>query len=223
MALERLKGLTLADTTLKIARPNDFQLPPPHLVNFVCTGPRQVIPTPAALGNPSAMGLGQISVAEQVAKAKAAAAIRIAEAKRRAAAATVLVLAQAEAKKIGEPSPILVLLNMVKPHDLIEEEEFNEIRNEIGNECSKFGHLVDVIIPRPGEQNFDDEDDDDDDDDDDEKAIPGLGRVFLQYATKEDATNARQTLHGRRFSDNLVEARFYPVDKFEAKDYGWEG
>eukprot|EP00469_Lotharella_globosa_P005618 CAMPEP_0167797522 /NCGR_PEP_ID=MMETSP0111_2-20121227/15713_1 /TAXON_ID=91324 /ORGANISM="Lotharella globosa, Strain CCCM811" /LENGTH=144 /DNA_ID=CAMNT_0007691661 /DNA_START=170 /DNA_END=604 /DNA_ORIENTATION=+ len=80
MALERLKGLTLADTTLKIAKPKDFAMPPNHLSTFVCTGPKQVMPTPT-LTPASSMVLGQLSVADQVAKAKAQAALRIAEVK----------------------------------------------------------------------------------------------------------------------------------------------
>eukprot|EP00466_Bigelowiella_natans_P012301 jgi/Bigna1/128872/aug1.7_g3580 len=99
-------------------------------------------------------------------------------------------------------------------------QEYQEIRNEIGDECNKFGHLVDVVIPRAGGQDFDD--DEDNSEDEDEGGVPGLGKVFLQYATKEDAARARATLHGRRFSENLVEARFFPEDRFLAKDYGFE-
>mmetsp|Transcript_11677 Transcript_11677/g.18710 ORF Transcript_11677/g.18710 Transcript_11677/m.18710 type:complete len:419 (-) Transcript_11677:254-1510(-) len=215
-AMEKLQGLALAGIQLKIKRPNDFGLPPPHLKEFVCKGPKHLLHQKRPANPPP--------VPQSVVQ-------KIAEAKRRAAAATAAVLAMKgagapeqksteNAAAAKEASPILVLLNMINPHDLVEDDEYQEIRNEIGDECNKFGHLVDVVIPRAGGQDFDD--DEDNSEDEDEGGVPGLGKVFLQYATKEDAARARATLHGRRFSENLVEARFFPEDRFLAKDYGFE-
>ncbi|GAB5367422.1 hypothetical protein AAMO2058_001228700 [Amorphochlora amoebiformis] len=216
VALERFQGLTLADSPLKVARPKDFSAPPSHLVDFVCKGPKDIMQTQKSTAQTSALAtINQVQS-------------QIEEAKRRAAAATALVMAQQAAKnklaeeQKDEESCVLVLFNMVRPGDLLEDDEYNEIRNEIGNECSKFGHLVDVVIPRPGGEEDDIEEtfsEEDEDEDIEAKQAPGVGRVFLQYNSKEDASKARSVLHGRRFADNLVKATFYSEEKFFAKDY----
>mmetsp|Transcript_40083 Transcript_40083/g.78024 ORF Transcript_40083/g.78024 Transcript_40083/m.78024 type:complete len:130 (+) Transcript_40083:1990-2379(+) len=118
------------------------------------------------------------------------------------------------------PTPVLVLLNMVTPAELIDDEEYHDIRTQVGQECEKFGSVVSVVIPRPNDNNIEDDDDDDDDDDDAGRSIPGVGRIFVRYETELQAKAARSKLHGRQFGGNTVEVRFYPVAKFEAKQYG---
>jgi hypothetical protein len=47
--------------------------------------------------------------------------------------------------------------------------------------------------------------------------IPGLGFVFVEYETVDQAMNARKALNGLKFAEQVVEAVFYPEDSFKKK------
>ena len=47
--------------------------------------------------------------------------------------------------------------------------------------------------------------------------IPGLGLVFIEYETVEQAMNARKILNGMKFSGRVVEAVYYPEDSFKKR------
>lgn len=44
---------------------------------------------------------------------------------------------------------VLCLLNMVTPEELMEEEEYEDILEDIKEECNKYGVVRSVEIPRP--------------------------------------------------------------------------
>ena len=48
-------------------------------------------------------------------------------------------------------------------------------------------------------------------------AASGLGLVFVQFGTAEQASSARKVLSGRTFSSAIVGAHFYPEADFEAR------
>ncbi|XP_038978897.1 splicing factor U2af large subunit B [Phoenix dactylifera] len=75
---------------------------------------------------------------------------------------------------------------------------------DMRGEGGKYGNLANVIIPRPGPNG---------------EPVPGLGKVFLEYADTEGSTKARQGLHGRKFGENQVVAVFYPEIKFAQGEY----
>lgn len=47
--------------------------------------------------------------------------------------------------------------------------------------------------------------------------MAGLGFVFVEYETVEQAMNSRKMLNGMNFSGKVVEAVFYPEDSFKKK------
>ncbi|POO02571.1 Nucleotide-binding alpha-beta plait domain containing protein [Trema orientale] len=49
--------------------------------------------------------------------------------------------------------------------------------------------------------------------------VPGVGKVFLEYAEVEGASKAREGLNRRKFAGKQVVAVFYPEDKFAEGDY----
>ncbi|GAB5356228.1 hypothetical protein AAMO2058_000272900 [Amorphochlora amoebiformis] len=120
------------------------------------------------------------------------------------------------------PSPVLMMLNMVTAGELVEDEEFNDIRNQVGIECEKFGRVFSVVIPRPASVEDDQDEGVDDDQDLVDHKSKGVGRIFVEYATSEEAKEARSKLHGRNFGGNKVVVKFYPVDKFKQKELGDE-
>ena len=59
------------------------------------------------------------------------------------------------------------------------DEEYEEIKEDVREECEKYGKVESIKIPRPVKGKTD---------------IPGLGKIFLEYSTLEEAKNARKVL-----------------------------
>ncbi|XP_022929822.1 splicing factor U2af large subunit A-like isoform X2 [Cucurbita moschata] len=98
---------------------------------------------------------------------------------------------------------VLCLTQVVTPEELINDEDYEDIMEDMRGEGGKFGALVNVVIPRPRPN----------------EAAPGVGKVFLEYADIESATKARSGLNGRKFGGNQVIAVFYPENKFAQGEY----
>ncbi|KAK7258269.1 hypothetical protein RIF29_32857 [Crotalaria pallida] len=99
---------------------------------------------------------------------------------------------------------VVCLTQAVSPDELKEDEDYEEIIDDMRQECSKFGNLVNVVIPRPQPNG---------------ELSAGVGKVFLEYADTDGATKAFTGLNGRKFGGNQVIAVFYPENKFAQGDY----
>ncbi|OIW13407.1 hypothetical protein TanjilG_19759 [Lupinus angustifolius] len=99
---------------------------------------------------------------------------------------------------------VVCLTHAVAADELKDDEDYEEILDDMRQECSKFGTLVNVVIPRPRP---------------DGEVAPGVGKVFLEYVDVDGATKARVGLNGRKFGGNQVIAVFYPENKFSQGDY----
>ena len=97
-------------------------------------------------------------------------------------------------------SRVVVLEHMLTADDLANPDEYQDILEDTREECQQFGTLQQVIIPRAGE--------------------PGATKVFLEYATENDAAAAIAALEGRTFDGRQVAAGYYDADAFAAKNYG---
>lgn len=97
------------------------------------------------------------------------------------------------------PSRVVELQNMLSEDDLKNPDEYNDILEDTREECAQFGQLISVHIPRAGE--------------------PGATKIFLEYASNEDAGNAILGLAGRTFDGRKVLATFVDEAKFARKDY----
>mmetsp|Transcript_31348 Transcript_31348/g.47981 ORF Transcript_31348/g.47981 Transcript_31348/m.47981 type:complete len:125 (+) Transcript_31348:99-473(+) len=95
-------------------------------------------------------------------------------------------------------SRVVEIRNMLTEEDLKDDAEYEDIATDTKEECSSFGHLKNVVIPRDG---------------------PGVTKVFLEYLTKDDAAKAIQSLQGRTFDGRKVEATYMAEEKFEREDY----
>lgn len=62
---------------------------------------------------------------------------------------------------IGNPTEVLCLMNMIVPEELVDDEEYEEIIEDIRDECAKYGNVRSLEIPRPIEG----------------VEVPGLGKV----------------------------------------------
>jgi splicing factor U2AF subunit len=102
------------------------------------------------------------------------------------------------------PTKVLVLLSVVSPDELVNDEDYEEIFEDMKEECAKYGSLIKVVIPRP-----------------DPSGAPrqGVGKVFVEYADTMSSAKAKQALHGRKFGGNAVVATFYREERFHSGDY----
>jgi splicing factor U2AF subunit len=106
---------------------------------------------------------------------------------------------QAAQPPVSPTSRVVELQNMLTEDDLKDEQEYNEILEDTREECSQFGALQSVIIPRMGEI--------------------GATKIFLEYVTAEDAGKAIQALAGRTFDGRKVTATLFDETRFANKDY----
>lgn len=103
-------------------------------------------------------------------------------------------------------SNILLMLNMVVPEDLQDDQEYADIYEDIKEECGNYGQVSDLRIPRPvkrdkakwGESAIDatsaqriDE-------------AAGVGRVYVKYVGSEGARHALKALAGRSFAGRSI-------------------
>ncbi|KAK6917531.1 RNA recognition motif domain [Dillenia turbinata] len=102
------------------------------------------------------------------------------------------------------PTKVLCLTKVIAAEELMDDEEYEEILDDMREEGAKYGTLVNVVIPRPnpdGEQNH------------------GVGKVFLEYADTAGSASARSALSGRKFAGNIVTAIYFPEDKYYNRDF----
>jgi splicing factor U2AF subunit len=101
----------------------------------------------------------------------------------------------------AQKSRILVLLNMVTDEDLQTDEEYNGLKEEVEEEVAKFGKLLSIQIPRWASGTVE---------------PTAIRKIFLEYATVQDAANAENELAGRQFGPNVVKASYYDENEYAA-------
>ncbi|ETV94503.1 hypothetical protein, variant 3 [Aphanomyces invadans] len=107
------------------------------------------------------------------------------------------------AKATVTPTQVIVLGNMVQPAELEDDDEFADLKEDIEEECNKFGKVVALEVPRPktGE------------------TILGVGKVFVRFESVEGAEKATKALTGRKFGGNIVQVEYMSLAKFETQDF----
>ncbi|XP_026324728.1 splicing factor U2AF 50 kDa subunit [Hyposmocoma kahamanoa] len=103
----------------------------------------------------------------------------------------------------GPPTEVLCLLNMVTPDELRDEEEYEDILEDIKEECNKYGVVRSIEIPRPIEG----------------VEVPGCGKVFVEFNSIADCQKAQQTLTGRKFSNRVVVTSYFDPDKYHRREF----
>ncbi|KAI8615241.1 U2 small nuclear ribo protein auxiliary factor 50 [Chytriomyces sp. MP71] len=88
----------------------------------------------------------------------------------------------------AQPTRVLMLLNMVTAQELRDENEYEDILEDIREECGKFGEVRKVFIPRPEPG----------------RDVPDVGKIFVEYVELEGSALALKSLAGRRFADRTV-------------------
>jgi len=112
---------------------------------------------------------------------------------------------------------ILLMLNMVTADDLTDDQEYSDLFEDIKEECSNYGTVEDLRIPRPVKK-------------DKSKWAPGdvgqksavdavradeaagVGRVYVKYDGTEGANQALKALAGRSFAGRSIIATLLSED-----------
>ncbi|XP_016946649.1 splicing factor U2AF 50 kDa subunit [Drosophila biarmipes] len=102
----------------------------------------------------------------------------------------------------GSATEVLCMFNMVLPEELLDDEEYEDISSDIKQECTKYGEVRSLKIPRPIGP----------------APQRGCGKVFVQFETVEDCQRALKSISGRKFSGRIVMTSFYDPEKYLAND-----
>ena len=112
---------------------------------------------------------------------------------------------------------ILLMLNMVTTDDLYDEMEYGEIQDDVRDECTRYGEVEDLRIPRPAKRDKSkwgssepgalsaaeaakvDE-------------AAGVGRVYVKYKSSDGANMALKALAGRSFGGRSIIATLIADD-----------
>lgn len=127
---------------------------------------------------------------------------------------------------------VLMLLNMVSIEDLTDDQEYQEIVQDISEECGKYGTVEDVLVPRPDSSLVNMSNG---------LMLPGsssnggvfsgpgvkpgvktlentgVGKVYVKFATKDACQEAFEKLGGRKFADRTVISSFFPESNFDLR------
>ncbi|KAK7251953.1 hypothetical protein RIF29_35582 [Crotalaria pallida] len=98
----------------------------------------------------------------------------------------------------GVPTRVLLLRNMVGPGEVDD-----ELEEEVGSECAKYGTVTRVLIFEITEVNF---------------PVDEAVRIFVQFERPEETTKALIDLDGRYFGGRVVRASFYDEEKFNKNE-----
>jgi len=98
---------------------------------------------------------------------------------------------------------VLCLLNIVTEEELRDDEEFEDIMEDVREECSKYGFVKSLEIPRPI-QGID---------------VPGVGKIFVEFTSISECQKAQQALTGRKFANRVVVTSYYDPDRYHRREF----
>ncbi|KAJ5038775.1 uncharacterized protein L3040_006454 [Drepanopeziza brunnea f. sp. 'multigermtubi'] len=99
-----------------------------------------------------------------------------------------------------EEGRVLQLLNMVTPEELIDNEDYEEICEDVKEECEKYGKVLDMKVPRPTGGS---------------RQSNGVGKIYVKFDNSDSAGKALRTLAGRKFADRTVVVTYFSEENFE--------
>ncbi|KAL9113373.1 MAG: hypothetical protein Q9227_002414 [Pyrenula ochraceoflavens] len=98
-----------------------------------------------------------------------------------------------------EEGRVLCLLNMVTAEELLDNEDYEEICEDIQEECGKYGQIVEMKIPRPSHGS---------------RQSAGVGKIYIKFDTADSAGKALRALAGRKFADRTVVTTYFDEESF---------
>lgn len=93
----------------------------------------------------------------------------------------------------------------VSPEDLFDDEVYEELIMDLRVECSLYGNVDKVEIPRPEKSTG--------------YCSPAVGKCYVKFFYQIPAKKCKHHLAGRTYNKRTVITSFYPEDRFDLKDY----
>ncbi|VDP17067.1 unnamed protein product [Soboliphyme baturini] len=103
----------------------------------------------------------------------------------------------------GPATEVLCLMNMVTAEELKDNDEYEDILEDIREECTKYGAVKSVEIPRPIEG----------------LDVPGVGKVFVEFSNVAECQRAQQGLTGRKFANRVVVTSYFDPDLYHRRQF----
>uniref|UniRef100_A0A1I7X2P0 RRM domain-containing protein n=1 Tax=Heterorhabditis bacteriophora TaxID=37862 RepID=A0A1I7X2P0_HETBA len=118
----------------------------------------------------------------------------------------------------GMPTEVLCLMNMVVEEELKDDEEYEDILEDIREECSKYGIVRSLEVPRPVPG----------------VDVSGIGKVWILYLSRttkiksffanlhvknNSGLHRVSALTGRKFANRTVVTSYYDVDKYHQRQF----
>lgn len=100
----------------------------------------------------------------------------------------------------GPATSVLCLMNMITVEELKDDEDYEDIYEDVREECNKLGKVISLEIPRPTPGGAVDG--------------AGIGKIYVEFANQADCQNASNALSGRKFSNRVVVTSFYDPDSY---------
>ncbi|KAK9062247.1 hypothetical protein SSX86_019433 [Deinandra increscens subsp. villosa] len=98
---------------------------------------------------------------------------------------------------VGNPSECLLLKNMFDPATETEPDFDLDIKDDVGEECSKYGRVMHIYVDKHS-----------------------AGYVYLRFESVDAASRAQQGMHKRWFAGKMISAIFLQPYEYEAKFKG---
>jgi len=123
------------------------------------------------------------------------------------------------------PSKAIYVKNVVRPEELENDEEYDEILLDIKLECEETseGQIEELVIPRPHKKIPGDTAEGDDrvpnEEEDELPPVHGVGYAFVLFPSIEAAARTKRSLTGRKFGDNEVQVEYFSETKMAEKDF----
>ncbi|CAN6992195.1 unnamed protein product [Brassica oleracea var. botrytis] len=95
---------------------------------------------------------------------------------------------------IGQPSECLLLKNMFDPATETELNFDEDIKEDVGDECSKYGEVKHIYVDKNS-----------------------AGFVYLRFESVQAAMAAQRAMHTRWFAQKMISATFLPPHEYEAR------
>ncbi|TMW57056.1 hypothetical protein Poli38472_002981 [Pythium oligandrum] len=110
---------------------------------------------------------------------------------------------QRAAASTDETSVVVKMANMVSEDELRDDEEYADLKEDVEEECKRFGLVVAMEIPRPK----------------DGEDVPGVGNIYVQFEDASQSGAALKALSGRKFGGKIVQVTYFPMTKFAQKAF----
>jgi splicing factor U2AF subunit len=112
---------------------------------------------------------------------------------------------------------VVMLLNMVTHDELLDRDAYEglhfksfifpnilltgdtDIKEDVEEECSKYGKILEIKIPRPSGA----------------RVNPGVGKIFIKYEESASAQKALKALAGRQFASRTVVVTYFSEELFD--------